>query len=243
MSQFFLTQRLFNLFRSALSIFIGDRERNNPELVYEQAISSLTQKHQQLRKAAASLIVRRDQLTAQEHTLRQELETTERQLEQALAIQDSELGGIIIQKQDLLKQQIQAVSSDLEVAVRDAEQIKQSLTEHQAEVSRIKTERDRNIARLRSAQARIQVSDQLEGLSVDADLKALENVRSHIEQTVGQANLNDELKSTDLDQRLKALDVRGAKTASEQKFKALLAQRSQEAQPLEGSDPNDRKRI
>ena len=56
-----------------------------------------------------------------------------------------------------------------------------------------------------SAQARVRIQEQLEGLSVDAEVKALDNVRTHIKNQISQANLNKELGEADLDGRLKKL--------------------------------------
>ena len=45
------------------------------------------------------------------------------------------------------------------------------------------------LAKMQSAQARIRIQEQLDGLSVDADVKALDNVREHIKNTIAEANL------------------------------------------------------
>ena len=52
------------------------------------------------------------------------------------------------------------------------------------------------LAKMQSAQARIRIQEQLDGLSVDADVKALDNVREHIKNTIAEANLGQELAET-----------------------------------------------
>jgi phage shock protein A len=42
-------------------------------------------------------------------------------------------------------------------------------------------------------------------VSIDAEVKALDNVRTHIKTTIAQANLNQELGESDLDAKLKKL--------------------------------------
>ena len=42
---------------------------------------------------------------------------------------------------------------------------------------------------MESAQARVRIQEQLDGLSVDAEVKALDNVRTHIKNTIAQASL------------------------------------------------------
>ena len=66
-------------------------------------------------------------------------------------------------------------------------------------------------------------NDQLEGLSVDAEVKALDNVREHIKNTIAQANLGAELKSTDLDQRLATLRAQSGDVTAKQQLAELKA--------------------
>jgi phage shock protein A len=74
-----------------------------------------------------------------------------------------------------------------------------------------------------SAQARIRINDQLEGLSVDAEVTALDNVREHIKNTIAQANLGAELKSTDLDQRLAGLRQQSGDVTAKQQLAEMKA--------------------
>ena len=60
------------------------------------------------------------------------------------------------------------------------------------------------LAKMQSAQARLKIQEQLDGLSVDAEVKALDNVREHIKTTIAEANLGKELSESSLDARLAA---------------------------------------
>ena len=66
----------------------------------------------------------------------------------------------------------------------------------QTEIRKLKAERDTMLAKMQSAQARIRIQEQLDGLSVDAEVKALDNVREHIKNTIAEANLGSELSAT-----------------------------------------------
>ena len=62
------------------------------------------------------------------------------------------------------------------------------------------------LAKMQSAQARVSRSrSSSTGLSVDAEVKALDNVREHIKNTIAEANLGRELGDASLDSRLAAL--------------------------------------
>ena len=102
----------------------------------------------------------------------------------------------------------------------------------QGEIKKLKAEKDNMLAKMASAQARMRINEQLEGLSVDAEVKALDNVREHIKNTIAEANLGTELKSTDLDQRLKALRAQsGDVTAKQQLAEMKAAAAAKKASP------------
>jgi phage shock protein A len=71
------------------------------------------------------------------------------------------------------------------------------------------------LAKMNSAQARIQINEQLEGLSVDAEVQTLDRVREHIKNKVSEANLGQELRDSDLDVRLKKLRDKGGDLAAQ----------------------------
>jgi len=56
----------------------------------------------------------------------------------------------------------------METASKDAESAKTSLLQVQGEIKKLKAERDTMLARMQSAQARLKIQEQLDGLSVDA---------------------------------------------------------------------------
>jgi phage shock protein A len=105
--------------------------------------------------------------------------------------------------------------------VKDADSAKASLVQVQAEIKSLKAEKDNMLAKMASAEARVRIGEQLEGLSVDAEVKALENVREHIKTTIAEANLNQELGESDLDTRLKKLRDATGETTSKSEWERL----------------------
>ncbi len=70
------------------------------------------------------------------------------------------------------------------------------------------------------------------GLSVDAEVKALDNVRQHIKTTIAEANLGKELSESSLDSRLASLrnqtgDVQAKQQLAELKAKKAAQQNAQ----------------
>jgi phage shock protein A len=103
----------------------------------------------------------------------------------------------------------------------------------QGEIRKLKAERDVMLARMQSAQARLRIQEQLDGLSVDADVKALDNVREHIKNTIAEANLGQELSGSSLDARLAALRTQAGDVQAKQQLAELKAKKAaqQAAQP------------
>lgn len=79
------------------------------------------------------------------------------------------------------------------------------------------------LAKLKSAEARIRIQDQLDGLSVENEVKALDNVREHIKTTVAQANLDKELGEASLDKRLALLRAQSGDVTARQQLEQLKA--------------------
>ena len=223
--------RLHNLWTGFLSLWITDVEKNHPEIAYENAINSMIEKYTKLKQATASIIRRREDLDEQFKQKSRELAQVTADLNTAVETNQQDLGLILLQKQKALSDQVADIKADLDTAVKDADSAKASLLQVQAEIKSLKAEKDRMLAKMASAQARVRIQDQLEGLSVDAEVKALDNVREHIKTTIAQANLGKEISESDLDSRLKALrsqtgDVT-AKAEWERLRQASTAQKAQ----------------
>jgi phage shock protein A len=224
--------RLGNLWRGFLSIWIADVEKAHPEIAYENAINSMVEKYTRLKTATANIIRRREELDARFSQVNRDLQQTEAQLAAALDTNQDDLSVVLIQKKNELNQELTELRADLDLAQKDADSAKSSLLTVQAEIKKLKSERDSMLAKLQSAQARIKIQEQLDGLSVDDEVKALDNVRSHIKTTIAEANLGRELSESSLDSRLAALknqagDVQARAQLAEMKAKRAAQQASQ----------------
>jgi phage shock protein A len=224
--------RLGNLWRGFLSIWISDVEKAHPEIAYENAINSMVEKYTRLKTATANIIRRREELDARFSQVNRDLQQTEAQLAAALDTNQDDLSVVLIQKKNELNQELTELRGDLDLAQKDADSAKSSLLTVQAEIKKLKAERDSMLAKLQSAQARIKIQEQLDGLSVDDEVKALDNVRGHIKTTIAEANLGRELSESSLDSRLAALknqagDVQARAQLAELKAKRAAQQASQ----------------
>src|SRR5262245_11356143 len=224
-------KRIANLWRGFLSLWISDIEKEHPEIAYENAINSMIEKYSKLKSATAAIIRRREDLDSRVKTTTAELAQTEAELNVAVATNQDDLAVILIQKKNQLTADLAELRTDAQTAQSDADSAKSSLIGVQGEIRKLKAERDSMLAKMQSAQARLRIQDQLEGLSVDAEVKALDNVREHIKNTIAEANLGKELSESSLDSRLAALrnqagDVQAKQQLAELKAKKAAAQAS-----------------
>jgi phage shock protein A len=225
-------KRLANLWKGFLSLWISDIEKEHPEIAYENAINSMVEKYSKLKTATASIIRRREDMDERYKRATAELAQTEAELDTAVSTNQDDLAVILIQKKNQLTTEVTDLKTEMEQAHGDADAAKGSLLGVQSEIRKLQGERDSMLAKMQSAQARIRVQEQLDGLSVDAEVKALDNVRQHIKTTIAEANLGKELSESSLDSRLAALrnqtgDVQAKQQLAELKAKKAAQQAAQ----------------
>ena len=209
--------RLSNLWSGFVSLWITDVEKRHPEIAYQNAIDSMIEKYGKLKSATASIMRRREDVSARLGRDQQELAAINADLNVALATGQDELGIVLIQKKNALEASIKSLEQDMEQARTDADEAKSSLIQVKNEIQKLKDEKDRMLAQMLSAEARLKIQNQLEGLSVDAEVRALDNVREHIKNTVAEAKMGSELRDSDLDVQLNKLrQSSGAITARQQ---------------------------
>ena len=225
-----LISRLSNLWRGFLSIWISDIEKEHPEIAYENAINSMIEKYSKLKSATAAIIRRREDLDERFKKSNAELAQTEAELNTALETNQDDLAVVLIQKKNELTARITELEADLGSAQKDADSAKSSLLSVQTEIRKLKAERDSMLAKMQSAKARMKIQEQLDGLSVDDEVRALDGVREHIKNTIAEANLTKEISDSSLDSRLANLKNQVGDVQARQELAALKAKRAAAAQ-------------
>ena len=221
-----LFSRLANVWKGFLSIWISDIEKEHPEIAYENAINSMIEKYAKLKSATAAIIRRREELDDRYKKATAEQQQTEAELNTAVETNQDDLAVVLIQKKNQLVAEIAELQADMQSAHSDADSAKSSLISVQSEIKKLKAERESMLAKMQSAQARLKIQEQLDGLSVDAEVKALDNVRDHIKNTIAEANLGQELSESSLDSRLQALKAQAGDVQAKQQLAELKAKRA-----------------
>jgi phage shock protein A len=222
--------RLSNLWSGFISLWVSDVEKAHPEIAYQNAIASMIQKYTQLKAATGAIIARRQEITARLSEHERELASVSNDLEAALATGQDDLAVVLIQKKNVLDAALLDLRADAEQATADADTAKDSLMQVKTEIDKLKAEKDRMLAQMHSAQARLKIQGQLDGLSVDAEVQALGAVRDHIKGQVAQASLGAELHSSDLDVRLAKLRQSSGSVTAKAQLEAMKQARANAAQ-------------
>lgn len=218
--------RLANLWTGFISLWVSDIEKEHPEIAYQNAIASMIEKYTQLKAATGAIIARRQDITSRLEAHERELASVTTDLEAALATNQDDLAVVLIQKKNTLDAAITELRADATQATADADNAKDSLVQVKSEIDKLKAEKERMLAQMHSAQARIKIQGQLDGLSVDAEVQALGAVRDHIKSQVAQASLGAELQNSDLDVRLNKLRQSSGSVTAKAQLEAMKQARA-----------------
>jgi phage shock protein A len=225
-----IMSRLWNLWTGFVALWVTDIEKEHPEIAYQNSIASMTEKYTKLKQASGRIIARRLELEDRLSAAKAELDKVTAQLNAALATNQDDLALVLIQKKNALDEDSKSLAVDFAEADKDAEEAKSQLLDIKGEIDRLKAEKERMIAKFHSAEARLKIQESLDGLSIDAEVKALSGVREHIKGRVAEAKLGAELRQSDLDVRLAGLTrSSGAVTARAQLEEMKKARAAQPA--------------
>jgi phage shock protein A len=218
--------RIYNLWKGFLSLFVGRMEEKHPEIAYENAINGMTEKYAKLKSAAAGLIKHRAKLEAQIQKTSTELEQVRLDVQTAVDAGEDEVALVLLEKQEELESSLGEYERDLGQAAKDADSAKASLREIKGQIDKLKRERDKVTAQIKDAEARKHIQEQLDGLSVDDDLKALENVREYADKVRAEVQIGDELKEDSIDGKLAAIRAQSGSAKAKARLAALKAKRT-----------------
>jgi len=227
-----IVTRLTNLVRGMLSQWLGGRERRNPAAIYEAAINERVTQYDALRRAAAGVIYLRGKLARELETATQQLTGLEVRLQLAVDRDDDNVALVLIQRRDQLRGEVERLTGELTQLTGEAEAAKRNLIAFQEDIVRLRDEKVRMLARLANAKARARLQQTLSGFSTDADLRALDSVREHIERQVSEVQLGRDLADSDLEHRLGAIRDAEASAAARAQLEELKRARPRRLLPM-----------
>jgi phage shock protein A len=217
-------QRLSNLWSGFLSLWVSEAESRNPEAVYEAAINERVRKHKELKKAVSGIVYLRNKLQADLEARETEFRDINAQIPIALEEGEDDVALVLIQKKEELTKAIEGLSADLEKVEAQAEEAKAGLITFQGEIEKLKREKEEMLAAKSNAEARMEIQESLSGLSTDADIAALDNVRQSIHKLKAEADIGAEIQGSGLDAKLAKIKERTANAGARAQLEEMKRQ-------------------
>ena len=227
--------RVGNLWKGFWGLFISDMEANNAEAVYESAIEERIQKHRELKKAVSGIVYLRNKLATELEQKQAALAEIQPQIPVAIEEGEDEAALVLIQKKDELNTAIAEIQAELEKVSAQADDAKAGLVAFQGEIEKLRREKDEMLAKKETAEARISIQETLDGLSTEADIKALENVRTQINKVQAEADIGAELEGDSLDAKLKNIRAKAKDATARNQLEEMKRQMAARKAASEGA--------
>ena len=197
--------RFRSLFRGLFASWLRDRENRNPSAVYEQAIEERTRQYRDLKQAVAGILYMRNKLEGEISERRAEIARTHGDIARAVRRSDDEVSLALIAHKDGLLSDLERSEKELDQVRAEVEVAKTNLIQFRSEIKKLEREKLRVIATLASARARRRFQEALDGLSLDGEMRALEQVREYIARVRLESRLEREVDDDGLDRRIKEI--------------------------------------
>lgn len=208
--------RLKALLRGTFGVWVRDKERENPQAVYEQAIQERTRQYHELKQAVAGILYMRNKIQADLAERRAEVTQLREDIRRSVERGDDQLALALIGQRQAVDEEIERSEHELHAVCSEADEAKGNLARFRDEIRSLEREKVRILATLANAHARRRIQEALEGLSVDADMRALESVREYVARVSTEGRLTRELEE-DGDLRERVREIRSeAKSEAQQ---------------------------
>lgn len=188
-----MLSRLRSLFQGIFGSWVRDREHRAPEVVYEQAIAERVRQYRELKSAVAGILYMRNKLESEISDRRAEIARLHDDVRRSVRRGEEESSLALIEHKQALFEELERAEGELQQVRAQAEEAKTNLVRFREEIRSLVREKGRMLATLANARARRRLQAAIEGLSVDAEMDALENVREHISRIALEGEVHKEL--------------------------------------------------
>ena len=216
--------RLRSLIHGMFALWIRQSERQNPRAVYEEAIHERVRQYRELKEAVAGILYMRNKLEAEITERRVEIAGMHDDIRRGIRRGQDDVALTLIARKQQLMGELEHAERELEGVRSEAEEAKVNLVRFRDEIRSLEREKGRMLATLANAQARRRMQETLEGLSVDAEMQALEGVREHIARLATEGSLERELGNEPMRSRLAAIRDEARQDAARRELDELVRQ-------------------
>jgi len=185
------------LIRGFFSGWVSRRENRSPELVYEQAIEGRVRQYRELKQAVAGILYMRSKIEAEINERRADIARLHDDIRRAVRDGKEEIAVTLIAQKQSLFEDLERAEAELDGVRIEAEDAKSNLVRFREEIRSLVREKGRMMATLANAKARRRLQMAIDGLSIDAEMVALEGVREHIGRMSTEGRLEKEIGEDD----------------------------------------------
>ncbi len=180
-------------------------KRQDPEQQLEQVVAKLQVDLVNLRLAVAQSIALQKKTDRQRHQANSKAEEYYRNAQLALSKGNEEMAHDALTRRRAYQSTATAMELQQKEQLQLISNLKQSLRKLEGQVIELKNKKDLYIARARSAQASLQLTDLLDTTGTSDVLKAFENMEEKVLNLEAQAELAKDLSDNQLEKRFEAL--------------------------------------
>src|SRR5580704_1006299 len=175
----------------------------------------------------------RNKLNSEMSAKRATIDELTEQTAQAADVNEDQCALIMIRRRHELEADCKRLEQELAEVSREAEEAKSGLVSSRDEIEKLKVEKIKMLARLKNAQARIRIQSTLSvSPSYEDDLRALEDMRDTIGQTLARAGVNHELGNSELDAKLADIGRRNLEAKASAELEELKRRRRPPLMPM-----------
>ena len=200
--------RLKSLIGGIFGMWVREREQESPEVVYEQAIGERVRQYRELKEAVAGILYMRNKLEQEINERRVEIARMHDDVRRAVQSGRDEISLTLIGQKQALFEDLERAEEELTTVRSQAEEAKANLVRFREEIRSLVREKGRMLATLANAKARRRLQVAIEGLSVDAEMDALESVREHISRVAMEGELTKEIGDDGIEMRHRLREFR-----------------------------------
>jgi phage shock protein A len=205
--------------------------------VYEQAIAERTEQYAELKQAVAGILYMRNKLTGEIEERRSELARTHDDIRRAVQRGEDEVAIALISHRHAIIEDLERTEKELEQIRQEVDTAKTNLVRFRNEIRTLEREKVHMLARLANARARRKVQEAFDGLSLDTEMRALEQVREHIAQLDTEGRLDQELGDEGFDSRVRAVRHEARREAAKSELEELKSRLRPTALPVHDAEP------
>ncbi|MCP5039951.1 MAG: PspA/IM30 family protein [bacterium] len=223
--------RLRSLVKGWFSVWVRDRELESPEAIYEQAIKGRLAQYRELKDAVAGILFMRSKLGGEIAQRRAEIAQLHDETRRSLSRGDEDSCLTLISHKQALFEDLERAENELAAVCTQADEAKANLVRFREEIRSLVREKGRMLATLANAKARRRLQSAMEGLSVEAEMDALEGVREQIERMDSESELDREIGGSDMRAQIRGFRDQARREAARSELAQLKQEMAQRILP------------